>query len=120
MRYVADTHVLVWVTADAGDRSLGSDARRIWRRAERGLDEISVSTVTLFEVLLLVERRRRGTPARFVEWKAGLDEVPWLRVEPLTDADVDAARGLAAVPDPCDRLIAATALRLGVPLLTAD
>lgn len=45
---------------------------------------------------------------------------PGLPVEPLLPADVDEARGLGALRDPFDRLIAGTSLRLGLPLLTAD
>jgi PIN domain nuclease of toxin-antitoxin system len=59
-------------------------------------------------------------PAGFSAWCDGLESVGGFRVEGLTRGDVEAARTLGSLPDPHDRLIAGTAVRLGVPLLTAD
>jgi predicted nucleic acid-binding protein len=41
-------------------------------------------------------------------------------MEPLLPEDVDEARALAGLRDAFDRMIAGTALRLGLPLLTRD
>ena len=45
---------------------------------------------------------------------------PGFPLEALTPEDVDEARGLGMLIDPFDRLIAGTALRLGLPLMTND
>jgi PIN domain nuclease of toxin-antitoxin system len=43
-----------------------------------------------------------------------------IRVEPFLPEDVEDARGIAAVAEPFDRLLAATALRLSAPLISKD
>lgn len=41
-------------------------------------------------------------------------------LEAITPEDVDEARGLGVLLDPFDRLIAGTAIGLGLPLMTRD
>ena len=43
-----------------------------------------------------------------------------LVIEPITLDDVDHARAFGELPDPFDRLIAGTACRLDLPLITAN
>ena len=118
MIYVCDTHCLLWWAT--GTRQLGKNAARVFARAERGLDEIRLPTVVLFELALLVERGRFTPRVGWNRWTESLQGRPGLRVELLTVQDVGEARHLAALVDPFDRMIAATALRLDCPLLTAD
>ena len=54
------------------------------------------------------------------EWHALIASEPGFPLEPLIWEDVREARGLAALVDPFDRLIAGTAVRLGAPLITSD
>jgi predicted nucleic acid-binding protein len=81
-----------------------------------------ISSVTLVEVIYLVERGRIASDAfeRFIR-ELG-QENPAFKVAPL---DYDVAKALKsisrdAVPDMPDRIIAATALHLGLPLVTRD
>jgi PIN domain nuclease of toxin-antitoxin system len=117
--HVSDTHSFLWYQTGQA-RRLGRAAARAFRRAERGLDEIRLSAVSVFEISLLLERGRLRTPRGWEQWISVLGSTQGLAVEPLSIDDVRHARALAALVDPFDRLIAATALRLDVPLITAD
>jgi PIN domain nuclease of toxin-antitoxin system len=118
-RVVADTHALVWFLA--GDlRRLGRRARHLLRTADGIGLEIVVSTISLWEIALLHDERRLALPQGFTAWCDALDSHQGFRIEPITRADVEAARTLAHLRDPHDRLIAGTAVRLGVALLTVD
>ena len=118
-RYVADTHVVLWF--------LSGDVRRVGRRARRVLEMIDgvsigivVSVISLWEVAQLADAGRVRLAAGYTAWCDQLEELPGIRVEPLLRNDVEMARSLAALADPSDRLIAGTALRLRVPLLSGD
>ena len=118
-RCVADTHVIVWYLGGAVSR-LGRGARRWLDRADGVNVEVCVSTVSLWEVALLEEAGRVRLPAGFTAWCDAIDAAPGLRVEPVVRADIERARDVRLLRDPNDRLIVGAALRLGVPLLTAD
>jgi PIN domain nuclease of toxin-antitoxin system len=82
--------------------------------------EVVVSVISLWEIALLHDTDRIALPGGFTAWCDGLERLTGFRIEMLTRADVETARTLGSLPDPHDRLIAGTAVRLGVPLLTAD
>ena len=67
-----------------------------------------------------LERGRLRTRIDFDAWHDLVAAHPGLPIERLGWDDVREARGLTALVDPFDRLIAGTALRLEVPLLTND
>jgi PIN domain nuclease of toxin-antitoxin system len=117
--YVTDTHPLVFFAT--GDlRRLSSRCMRIFRRAEEGRDHVHVPVICFFELAMLVERGRIHSRLDFDAWHELVDQQPGLPIEPLVWDDIREARGLAGLIDPFDRLIAATAVRLGAPLLTSD
>ena len=68
----------------------------------------------------MLERRRIKTRMDLEEWHALIGRFPGLPLEPLGWDDIREARGLARLVDPFDRLIAASAVRLDVPLITGD
>jgi PIN domain nuclease of toxin-antitoxin system len=76
--------------------------------------------VSLWEVAMLHDEGKLRLAAGFVAWCDALEALPGVSVEPLLRRDIEEARGLRVLVDPHDRLIAGTALRLGVPLITAD
>ena len=118
MTYACDTHAFVrWATRG---RTLGRAAARIFREAERRRAQIHLSSISLFEIALLIERGRLRPALDWNGWMAALRSKPGLVVEPFTADDAIAARALAILADPFDRMIVATAIRLGVPLITAD
>lgn len=118
-RYLADTHAILWFGSNQW-RRLGPAARRAFSGAQAGACEIAVSVVTLWEVAMLHDEGSIHLPAGFSAWCDALEATRGMRVEPLLRADIEEARSLASLRDPHDRLIAGTALRIGVPLLTAD
>jgi PIN domain nuclease of toxin-antitoxin system len=115
--YVADTHALLWFLSLRS--KLGREAARAFD-ALGTTSTIHVSTVTLWEVSQLYEKGRVRLPAGFAAWRERLGLVEGLRIEPLLVEDVEEAHGLGALPDPFDRLIGGTAVRLGAWLITKD
>lgn len=116
---VLDTHVLVRL--NYSPEKLSREARRvIARETSSGL---GVSSITLWELALLVERGRfrfhAGTTRDFVD---GLLETPGLVVLEIgAEVAILAAQFPIDFPaDPADRLIAGTARAHGIPLVTSD
>ena len=101
-------------------RALGRGALRVLRQAEAGRIRLAVPTVCLFEVGQLEERGRIALGIPFDQWCALLEDTPALVVTPLERAHVSEARALPTLRDPFDRLIAGTAVALGLPLVTPD
>ncbi len=119
MTYVTDTQALVFFAT--GDlRRMSVKCRRIFERAEAQRDRVYVPVICFFEVALLLEHGRLRSRLGFEEWHGLIAAHPGLPIERLVWDDIREARGLAGLVDPFDRLIAATALRLDVPLLTSD
>ena len=118
MTYLIDTHALVfWLTRRT---LLGKNAARIFRRAERGEDSLYVSALSLFEIVMLVERGRFRLPMPWPQWMQTLEATSHVSVEPIGVEDISTARNLKPLVDPFDRLIVGTAQRLGVPFITRD
>jgi PIN domain nuclease of toxin-antitoxin system len=117
--YVTDTHALVFF-ATGQLRRMSPRCRAIFRRGEEGRDRVHVPAVCFFEIALLLERGRIRSRIDFDAWHDLVTAHPSLPIERLGWDDIREARGLTGLGDPFDRLIAGTALRLEVPLLTND
>ena len=117
---VTDTHGLIWYLEDSP--RLGPAAREAFGACDRGEVIIYVPTICLVEITYLQEKGRipADVKARLdVELQAGTSG---LVLAALT-ADVASAVARvprAKVPDMPDRIIAATALHLGLPLISRD
>lgn len=117
---VLDTHVLVWW--------VGGDTKNLSRKARQLLEqhgarnELLVSAISIFEIVTLARRGRLRFKVSASEWLNQVRRLPEYRIEPLTDDIAERAGQLGDVfpGDPADRLIAATALVRGVPLVTHD
>jgi PIN domain nuclease of toxin-antitoxin system len=115
-----DTHVWLWsVEGDA--RRIGRRARQLLSRAE-SREAIRVSPATLFEVAALHTLGRIRLAQAPDEWMRESLSVAGIRVAELSPAiAIDAgAIPRAALADPLDRLLVATARRLQATLLTSD
>ncbi|MBK7251078.1 MAG: type II toxin-antitoxin system VapC family toxin [Gammaproteobacteria bacterium] len=117
---VLDTHVLVWWVA--------GETKNFSRKARQALEqhgrrnELLISSISIFEIVTLERRGRLRFRGSASEWLDQVRLLPEYRIEPLTaDIAERAGRFGEAFPgDPADRLIAATALVRGVPLVTHD
>ncbi len=116
---VLDTIALLGYLGGAA-RGLGRAARRILDRARARRVRLAVPTVCLFEVSQLEERGRITLTVPFERWCDLVEETEALLLLPLERSHVSEARSLLTLRDPFDRLIAGTAIALGVPLITPD
>jgi PIN domain nuclease of toxin-antitoxin system len=119
VRCVIDTAPLVAAIAGALD-ALGQRARREVELAASGRGRIGVPSLCFFEIAQLEERRRVRLRVPFPDWCDLVVQSPAFAFLPLELDHVVEARALPALKDPFDRLIAGTALALGVPLLSPD
>lgn len=118
--YVTDTHPFVWYIED--NKRLSRAASRVFAEAEAGKAIIHVPSIVFVELLFLIQRQR--IPGALLEQAFALaeQEASEIRIAPLdlTVARAVASFGPAAVPELPDRIIAATARALNLPLVTAD
>jgi PIN domain nuclease of toxin-antitoxin system len=120
MSLVLDTHTILWYLENSPE--LSSVARTAIEDAIRDSRDVYVSAISLIETVYLVERRRIP-PAALQRLRAALADPNSGLFIAAVDADVaNALENVSrdAVPDMPDRIIAATALRLELPLVTCD
>lgn len=117
---IADTHAVIWYLAN--DTHLSINARTAFEETVEKHNQVAISAITLVEIVYLVEKGR--IPAgRFTQLMTALDDPDSVLVEvALTPA---IARTLSRVdrdevPDMPDRIIAATALYLNLPIISRD
>ena len=119
MIYVTDTHPLVFWASNRR-RRLGNRARRILQETEQGEHSIIVPIVVLEEIKRLVERKIVRLQVPFRRWAEELERSPNFQVQAYTLEVLLESVSLAAIRDPADRAIVATARQLRCPLITAD
>lgn len=118
--HVTDTHSIIWHLTRS--RKLSRRARQVFRAADEGQTQVLVPTIVLVETVFVAQRQ--GLPGDIVDWLFGLKQEGRenYQLVPLDEQVVRFIRdfGPAAVPEMADRIVACTALALGLPLLTAD
>ena len=119
MIYVTDTHPLIFWATDRKER-LGRRARRVFQESERGKHSIVVPIVVLEETARLIEKKVIQLTASSRHWAEELDRSTNFQIQPYTIEILLEAVPLHVIRDPADRVIVATARRLGYPLITAD
>jgi PIN domain nuclease of toxin-antitoxin system len=120
MSAVLDTHAAIWHLVDAA--SLSQRVFSLIDAAAVGGVPAYISAVSLVEVVYLVERGRIAADA-FEKFAGELDKPnPAFKVFPLNYNLASVLRDVSrsSVPDMPDRIIAATARHLGLPLITRD
>ena len=117
---VADTHAALWYLF--GDLRMSAAARSYIDGAAKAGGPIAVSTITLAEIVYLIEKNRLPASAFDALKQALVDPDHVLKEAPFTFEVAEAMRRVArsAVPDMPDRIVAATAIRYGVPVISRD
>ncbi len=116
---VLDTHA--WVSWMLGSSDLTLAERAALDRLAPG-ERPYLSEISLWEVAMLVDLGRLSLDLPLSDWLSMAAHPRTVRLVPLTPA---IAAGTAALPrtfhrDPADRLIVATCLELGAPIVTHD
>jgi PIN domain nuclease of toxin-antitoxin system len=117
---VADTHAAIWFLS--GDPRLSATAKQFFDQAAIARKKIVLSPISLAEVVYLIEKNRLPASA-FDDLKTALKNPNHVLQEaPFTTEVVDAMRQVSRqdVPDMPDRIVSATAVFLGVPLVSRD
>lgn len=118
---VLDTHALVWWVS--GHSRLSEQALTAINKELAAADGvILVSSMSAWEVAMLVEAGRLTLTMSVDDWLDNVTEIEGLRFVPI---DNDIAVASTRLPgafhkDPTDRIIVALARHFNVPLVTAD
>jgi PIN domain nuclease of toxin-antitoxin system len=117
---VLDTHVLIWWVS--GQHDLLSRAALTEINAERAGGEILVSSISAWEIAMLVSRGRLLLSMDVVDWLEAVEEIEGVRFVPLENEIAVRSTELPCEfhKDPADRIIVATSRRYAAPLVSAD
>lgn len=117
---VLDTHALVWWVSDP--TRIPAKARRAADGARDKGEGIIVSSISIWEVAMLIAAGRLTLTVEAATWIASVEALPFLRFVPVDNRIAAMAVALSGFPhrDPADRMIVATALVLNATLVTAD
>ena len=116
---ILDTHV--WVLFVSNPELLSKRAKRSLDAAmeEKG---ILISSISAWEVALLVAKKRLRLTLGVTDWIAKSEALPFITFIPVDNAvaikSVNLPQPLHS--DPADRIIIATAISMGAPLVTKD
>ena len=117
---VADTHTALWYLHK--NPRLSVTARTFMDDAAQAGHDIALSPISLAEIVYLVEKNRLPVSA-YEDLKAALADPEYVIEEaPFTADVVEALRQVprAEVSDMPDRIVAATAVYLRVPVISRD
>ena len=116
---VLDTHAWVWFI---------SNPELLSERAKRYLDAaveekaIMISSISVWEVALLIAKKRLILTLELSDWIAKSEMLPFFKFIPVDNSvaikSVNLPQPLHS--DPADRIIIATAISLGAPIVTKD
>lgn len=115
-----DTHTLIWWVSSPeklSDKAIKTIDRELKRKGE-----ILVSSISVWEIYMLVKRSRLKLTMDIDVWLQKVESLPFIQFVPV-DNKIAAKSVMLPEPlhsDPADRIIIATSLLYGVPLITSD
>jgi len=116
---VLDTHVWVWWLSES--HSLSPKVQKLIIEA-KAKQAIFISSISVWEVAQLTTRGRLILTMDYADWIAQTESLSFINFVPVDNRI--ALRSVQLPPtlhqDPADRVIMATALILGMPLITKD
>lgn len=115
-----DTHVALWL--DSGDNRLRSATQAMIDGCWRNGGTICLSAITVWEIALLVDTGRIVLDLPIEAWIERFLQRPGIQPVPLGHRAASRSYRLHPLEhrDPADRLLIATAIELGCPLVTYD
>ncbi len=116
MRLLLDTHIWIWSLLDPTKLS-----RRVRAELEAPDNELWLSPISVWELLILIEKGRVVVDKDPIPWVAEVSRAVALREAAVTH-DVAVESRVIDLPhqDPVDRFLAATARVYDLTLVTAD
>ena len=119
MMVLLDTHVWLWWLSSPD--VLSKTARAAIDAAATNY-AVRVSSISAWEVAMLAHKQRLQLRMPVEDWIGRSEALPFLRFVPVDNAVAVRSVNLPQPlhPDPADRIIVATALLLGAPLVTKD
>ena len=117
---VTDTHALIWYLEDSPRLSIA--ANRLFHRCDGGEIIIYIPTICLVEIIYLQEKGRIPFQLKTQLDRELMHGSTGMIVYELTTEVVEALATIPrdSVPDLPDPIIAATAVHLGLPLISRD
>ena len=116
VKLLLDTHIFLWSLLEPTRLS-----ERVAAELENPLNELWVSPIVTWEILLLAERGRLQLEPDAATWVRRACRAVAFREAPLTHEIAIESRAIdLGHPDPADRFLAATALVYDLTLVTAD
>ena len=118
MPYVTDTHSLVWYMT--GNPKLSIEAKNLFQKADNAQDSIFIPCIVFFELIYLIEKNK--IVADFDHFLGMVSSAKNYKIEPLCLPIIEESKRIPreSIADPWDRIIAATARHLNIPLITRD
>jgi PIN domain nuclease of toxin-antitoxin system len=115
-----DNHIALWL--DTGDDRLRPPTRRLIDDCWRAGGTLCLSAITVWEIALLVDTGRLELDLPIEGWVTRFLERPGIEPVPLGHRAASRGYQLHQLQhrDPVDRLLIATAIELGCPLVTYD
>ena len=117
---VLDTHVLIWWVSGATDQLSPAAQQAITQEIQDG--KIVVSSISAWELAMLVAKDRLALSMDVADWLACVDQIETLSFVPVDNIIAVKSTELPGEfhKDPADRIIVATARKVAAPLVTAD
>lgn len=116
MKLLLDTHIWLWSLLEPGNLT-----RRVARALESAENELWLSPLSTWELLVLVEKGRVVLDLEASAWVSQALRMVPLKEAPLThEVALETRKVHLAHRDPVDLLLAATARVFGLTLVTAD